>query len=522
MHLLELAFQAFFDDTKALVSDGVRKDVASRISQATSSIEKNNASKLGKQRLKCLKSWLESDQPLDYGNDDSQPTYNLLLQAISPSTQDVVLGLPNFQAHAMTPTDFADLLIKVSSPKNPSRPSAPVQTNGSFLPVLKLVHKHLITLSGSANSSAQHDFIQKFLLRTINLLHIRFVPSHKPLSNTSHSSAPYRMPLYDSWASLGLRDTNTPQLSLINQPSTSTSQHAATLALNDALATDCNSQWFIQHASLANLHTRLHKTSLPQDYQIPAKTHTKYVDDTYEWVRQSYNATKPLHHFALLVAIIASKLTPNLFLPKDHNQRPHFSSADTPDKVRALYNDMPWVAREGRKGMKDKKIFVAMFTTYIIALYESESPLRLYMKASPKSGLGDVWTSKHCMSSFFFTSFSLQLTLFSDNKGISYTTMIRLRAFWGIGVGALEKGMFNKHWGCHSNKHIDFLYNSLIQSLKQQSFGPFDALTILIGEKNARSFCITRLGLSARPNSNVTISQQYDTVDHMDVVSDLD
>src|SRR5216683_8390016 len=105
-----------------------------------------------------------------------------------------------------------------------------------------------------------------------------------------------------------------------------------------------------------------------------------------------------------------------------------------------------------------------------------------------------------------------------DNKGISYTTMIRLHTFWGIGTGALENSMFNTHWGCHSNKHIIFLYNSLYQKLKQESFGPFDALTILIEEKNACSFCITHLSLSARPNSNITISQQYDTVNHTDVV----
>jgi len=98
--------------------------------------------------------------------------------------------------------------------------------------------------------------------------------------------------------------------------------------------------------------------------------------------------------------------------------------------------------------------------------------------------------------------------------------MICLRAFWGISAGALKNGMFNTHWGCHSNKYIIFLYNSLCQKLKQESFGLFDALTILIGEKNAHSFCITYLSLSARPNSNITISQQYDTINHTDVVID--
>ena len=86
MHLLEIAFQAFFNDTKALVSDGVRKDVASYISKASSPDERNQALKLGKQCLDSLKSWMASERPLAYGHNDSQPTYYLLLQAISHST----------------------------------------------------------------------------------------------------------------------------------------------------------------------------------------------------------------------------------------------------------------------------------------------------------------------------------------------------------------------------------------------------------------------------------------------------
>jgi len=219
------------------------------------------------------------------------------------------------------------------------------------------------------------------------------------------------MPLYNSWAHLGLRDTHAHQFTFIHPSSLSSSpsHHAATLALNDTLATDCNSEWFIKNTSLTNLHTHLHNTFLPQDFPTPTLSKVKYVDDTYQWVRQTYDGTKPLYHFSLLVAMIASRLTPNLFLPKNHNQKPHFSSADTPDKVRALYNDMPWAFRKER-GMKDKKIFVTMFTTYIITLYESKSPLHLHMKDSNKNGLGDPWTSKHCMSFLFFIAFSLQLT----------------------------------------------------------------------------------------------------------------
>jgi hypothetical protein len=413
MHLLEITFQAFFDDTKALVSDGVRKDVSSSISNSSSPSQQKEASQFGKKRLASLKSWLASERPLAYGHDNSQPTYNLLLQAVSPSPHDLILGLPNFQAHAMTPSRFADLLIKMSSPSTRSRPSAPVLSNGSFLPLLKLTHKHLITLSDQTQIDAQNSFIHSFLIRAIDHLQIRFIPSHKPLPSTTRSGAPDRIPLYNSWAHLGLRDPNSIQSSFI-QPSSSQSSPphpATTLALNNALATDCNSEWFLRSTSLINLHTCLHKTSLPRDFPTPSLTGTHYVDDTYQWVRQSYNGTNPLHHFALLLAIIASYLTPNLFFPKDPNHRSLFSSANSSEQVRTLYNDIPWIFKK-TNGMKDKPIFVAMFTTYIIALYEPQSPLRLYLSTSQKGGLGEPWTSKHCMSFLFLPPFSLQLSPF--------------------------------------------------------------------------------------------------------------
>jgi hypothetical protein len=75
-------------------------------------------------------------------------------------------------------------------------------------------------------------------------------------------------------------------------------------------------------------------------------------------------------------------------------------------------------------------------------------------------------------------------------KGISYTTLIRLGVVWGKGKGAYDKGMFGKTWGCHSPNEIKFLYDAFRKRLNTPPFGPFDALTLLIGDKNARIFCM--------------------------------
>jgi hypothetical protein len=82
---------------------------------------------------------------------------------------------------------------------------------------------------------------------------------------------------------------------------------------------------------------------------------------------------------------------------------------------------------------------------------------------------------------------------------VSYTTLIRLGVLSGKGTGAFEKGMFGDGWDCHSSQYIDSLYSSLLEKLREKPFGPFDALSILIGDNNARFFCQDHLSLIARP-----------------------
>jgi hypothetical protein len=86
---------------------------------------------------------------------------------------------------------------------------------------------------------------------------------------------------------------------------------------------------------------------------------------------------------------------------------------------------------------------------------------------------------------------------------VAYTTLIRLGIAWGKGLGAYEKGTFGIHWGCHSPRYIDILYKTLLAKLKESEngnpFGPFDSLSVLIGDKNARFFCQRHIGVSSRP-----------------------
>ncbi|KAN0128061.1 hypothetical protein V8E53_014098, partial [Lactarius tabidus] len=486
MHILEIALHAFFDDTQQLVSDGVQANIEALISAADSEDTRKAAVKHGKHRKNSLKHWLALDMPLAYGQNDSNETYQALVQAVVSDASNITNGLPNMDQNSMAPMEFVNLILKMSSP---SSPSAPVLGNGSFLPIIKEAHRSLLDLAQEQDPVAQHSFISKLLLCSIQHLHIHFVPFHLP--NVNRPGAPYRKPVYNSWANLGLKDTTRALPTYQAHPQPSSSQHAAGIALSTALANDSNAEWFEGQLTLANLHSILHKSHLPGDFKTPTLSGVKYVDDTYSWVREAYDATRPLHHLALIVAIIASHLVPKLFLPKNVNKE--FFRGANPQQVHQIYCGIQWESRP-KKGMTEKSIFVAMFTTFIIALYEPGSPLRQYMLASGKGGLGDSWTQKHTV------------------KGLSYTTFIRLGIIWGSGPGAYDKGSFNKHWGCHPPHYISALYESLLQTLTRPKdhFGPYDALSILIGHQNADKFCKSHLSFPSRgptpgPSSSVSV-----------------
>ena len=71
-----------------------------------------------------------------------------------------------------------------------------------------------------------------------------------------------------------------------------------------------------------------------------------------------------------------------------------------------------------------------------------------------------------------------------------YNNLIRLGVLWGKGQGVYERGVFGQSWGCHPPQRIRALYKTICEKLRQEPFGPFNVLSILIGDKNAWKFCM--------------------------------
>ncbi|KAH8979153.1 hypothetical protein EDB86DRAFT_3089374 [Lactarius hatsudake] len=479
MHVSVVTFQALFDDVKKLVADGVRRDIAAIISAAPDQDSVDLAVARGRERESFLKHWLTIQRPLAFGQVDKQNTFVSLLQAVVADPDLISHGLPNFSEHAITPTTFVNSLIAMSSPTNPSPPVAPVMSSGSFLPLLKEAHSLLLSLPHLSPSGDQHDLIRRSFITTISHLLIRFVPSHRPRSSSSGTSP--RVPVFDSWASLGLQDdTRTiiplwdPSISLPNP-----SQLAAQSVLNTALVDDAAAEWSLEGITIPLIHTILNKSSLPIDFVTPLPASAPYINDTYHWVRHNYDPRKTIHRLALIVAIIVSHFLPCVFPPHPIPSNP-FTSASDPFTVYQAYCTLPWESREGKKGVSNHPIYISMVTTFIIAIYERDSPLgcRLFETKS----LGSPWAAKHTV------------------KGISYINLIHLGIVWGSRESYKNKGGFGTHWGLFNDSHLRTHYNELSRRLRSpDTFSSFDAVAYLVGDANARFLCQTVISLRVRP-----------------------
>ena len=82
-------------------------------------------------------------------------------------------------------------------------------------------------------------------------------------------------------------------------------------------------------------------------------------------------------------------------------------------------------------------------------------------------------------------------------KGMTYQTLVRLGLLWAEGPGAYDRGNFKGYynpkdrtsgWGLKEPHEIQDLHDRLCEKLRAEPFGPFDALVLLVGDKNAREF----------------------------------
>ena len=332
------------------------------------------------ERKKKLKKWLRNGEGImDFEHDN----YAVLLRAIVTTPEEVAKGLPGMAERQITTMVFATKLYNMVTNRRNNPLEAPILLKGTFYPALKVAIKHIVKTGGE---KIKPTFVIGVLRLTTELLKVRFVPWKGEQTGRGH---PQRNPLWNSWISLGGTNQMSEQRTISLRPDEAL-HRAALDAQRVAIARDANMPWNTVEMNLTDLLQVLDNPMLPSDWAIPQQS-TEYVKATYEYVRDTYDCKKPLHRLALLVGIVMSRSIPSIFPPSDLPDRLTTKMSRT--ETRRVAQGLPWVSRTKTKGMKDGSIFMTMFMTFIIALYESESPLREYLKTHPT--LGPAWTEKH-------------------------------------------------------------------------------------------------------------------------------
>ena len=365
----------FFNDVKAIVKVGVESEIAAM----TNDDSPGSQTRL-RERRKALKQWLSMGSGyLDYGDDN----YANLLRIIVVDPQLIIRGLPGATTNEMSTTKFATLLYDMATNPNRNPVGVPILPKGTFWPSLQVVVDHIKFMA----PVDPPRFTINVLRLATDVLKIRFIPWKK---HHEGPGRPSRTPVWNSWASLGASDPQKEINSISLRPEEAI--HKAALdAQEKAMDRDANASWRLDDLRLRNIKDVLKRESLPLDWTIPSQS-TDYVLETYQYVRDIYDNRNEVHKLALIVSIILGFCLPNIHAPTDTYQL--LSSETTKAGTRRKVQTLPWISKSKTKGSKESNIHVTMFATFIIAIYDSESPLQKYM-AKHNGSLGDLWTNKH-------------------------------------------------------------------------------------------------------------------------------
>jgi hypothetical protein len=329
-------------------------------------------------RAKFLRQWCKAENPLDYLN------YKVLCQTIDSDAA----GLPRSSQPHLGVELFIDTLVEIGWTKPLSKRTsiAPFVPEGSLQSVL---HFALSKMKQYTRVTDRKGFIVDTMNKVWPHMRISFIPWIPKSSNNRHGRPSQQVAWY-AWSTFTV--SKPPQHLEWDQ--------AAALEESqlEASSADPYAHWAAADITIQGMSRMLKCRVLPDDWTTPKFSMNNpadaYVQKTYEFVMNTLDLEEPLHHLALIIGVIFSKLAPDVYLQKPENlcnQNDMVSRRE----VKKYLDRCKWTGRHGKRGAANGDVYVAMVTTYIIAIYDPRSPLRQYF--AQHNSFGSAWQSKHRM-----------------------------------------------------------------------------------------------------------------------------
>ena len=490
-----IALDVYISDMKALVTDGLTKELK-RAEEGfdNDDDEDETTQENSKLRSKMLKRWLKLEYPFDYG--ESNSTLALIVQKNKASAKN---GLPLSTIKKISVVEFVEKIFDLAISDRRHSNKAPLVPGGNFLSVLRIALNQMRKCSTNTTSTPDDAWVKYHLKEIVIRKRIRYIPWH-PDSQQGRSS---QKAVWNVWMNLGL-----PNATLVTNPKPVVAEEDILQSQSQDSQQDPNVPWLLESFLFQDLDNYLDRQVKPSEWTRECNP-TSYVEETLTWAYDTYNPQNMAHKLAVVVAAIFIRMLPNVgFGPEHLAMKNQFTSRAATTKA---IQESPWVYPGRVAGLSNKAPFVPLIISFILALLDPKSPLRVRMKQQ-NGGFGTPWTKK----------FGLLPELIYDNIDLTHNTtgikcitgvnLIRLGVAWGDGPKAIRSGIYGRDWELFSEKELKQRFKVFREIFKQGPTGPYDAVRMLCGSNTADVLaylgeCHGTPGIYKAPTHLTTIEQ---------------
>ncbi|KAG1721838.1 hypothetical protein EDB19DRAFT_1917044 [Suillus lakei] len=465
----EIGLRVYFDDVKRLVQDSVLLEI-----QPALDGNDRHARRTANDRHTALSRWLDEEHPLSYS---SNILAYLLRAIVDTNDGNRKLELTKSHLGSKPVSFFVDIILKQCSTNPTPRRQPPFITGGHFLAVMRVAIDEMKRCASrdSVTGRDVDSFVSETITHVCQSLKINHIPwCTNPIGG---GGTPSSIIVHNVWLNLGAATAPKPASSASFLTRRESLQVAALNSSAQVQLEDSRGDWSASDVRLHNFASVVHKVVLPMEWSTDRASLTsspQYIIDTYNYVQTAFDMSVPIHQLAVIISIAFSGLLPKVYPPKA-------VQAEIPKASHLLTSyvrDLEWVSRP-KKGASNPEPFVTMMSTFIIALYDPESPISVILR-SPKPDIKD-WVSKH------------------SAKGITTLALCRL----GVAKPCTSRALFSPKWGTDikelTSSEIAEKHAEVIRLINTGgAYGGYDAILYLVG-RGAADLLAKNLYVKARP-----------------------
>jgi len=461
------ALLLFIDDIRQLIRKNVETGTKDVVDDPDQTLRSHAL-----ERREALKKWIKVESPLAWRNDTHVSGNYADLSLIlceDPNTEHPALTL---NKGSVTYDRLADNISDFITNPDGRRP-APLTKDGGFQYVLPIAYDMIGKLAPP--DITKSAFWSRHLIDMMKKMDIVLIPWHKETRNAYATDLGIWTALRPTKGLPSYKMTTFRDRIQEDAEQTARQDPSAPWDLPDQLCevkelwkkVVLPSCWDIQHATLCSTNVD-----------------SKYVTETYQYVKDHYDGKKWPHHLALIVAICFSRVVPYICLDNTANIM-STDSASVTEWIRGL----EWVRTQSasHKGTVAPLPFIVMMSTALIGFWDSHSPLAKQLRA--KNGvLGKPWSEKHgAWIQYSFDGLHFNTSIFvAGPKQIHALNFIRMGLAIATTAGVRKNAKFKSNWVFKSDQDLKLLYSKLMNWLTTNTFGEYLAIHCLFGENIAR------------------------------------